>query len=165
MRWVLLSTALLITACATTPPPLATGPYATLDHADALSDAGRGQRVRWGGSIVATTPGEEESCFEIIAHPLDRRGRPLQTDTTAGRFMACAPGFFDPEVYRFGREVTIVGVVGEPRSGKIGEYTYHYPELAAEIVYLWPEREDRYWDYYPDPFWYPYWPYYHRPWW
>jgi len=167
MRWFLLSTLLLVMACATPPPPLAAGPFATLDHAEALTDQGRGQRVRWGGSLVATTPGEEETCFEIIGHPLDRQGRPYQTDTTAGRFMACTPGFFDPAVYRFGREMTVVGVVEEPRSGKIGAYAYHYPKLGAETVYLWPERPDRYWDdyYYPDPFWYPYWPHYHRPWW
>jgi outer membrane lipoprotein len=169
-RLVLLCAILLLgTACVTTPPALSAGPYATLGHAQALSDVGRGQRVRWGGSIVTTTPGKEESCFEIIAHPLDRQGRPLQTDTSAGRFMACAPGFFDPAVYRFGREVTVVGTVEAPRSGKIGDYTYHYPRIAAEIVYLWPERYERYWDdyYYPDPFWFPYWYrpyYYYRPW-
>jgi outer membrane lipoprotein len=159
---------LVFMACATTPPPLAGGPYATVDHRAALDQAARGERVRWGGTIVVTTPDEEETCFEIIDHPLDGQGRPRQTDQTAGRFMACAPGFFDPGVYRLGREVTVVGVLAEPRTGKIGDHTYQYPRAVAEIVYLWPERVEDVWrPYYPDPFWYPYWyhPYYYRPWW
>jgi len=155
-------------ACATTPPPLAGGPFAAFDHQAALGDAARGERVRWGGKIVVTTPEAQETCIEIIDHPLDRQGRPRQTDHTAGRFMACAPGFFDPGVYRLGREITVVGVLGEPRTGKIGDHIYQYPQVLAETVYLWPERvEDAWGPYYPDLFWYPYpyWyypPYYHR---
>lgn len=170
---VLLS--LWVAACATPPAPLATGPFAAIDHRQALADAARGERVRWGGSVVKTTPQEEETCFEIVAHPLDRNGRPRATDTTAGRFVACAPGFFDPAVYRLGRELTVVGRVAEPEGGRIGDHPYRYPKLAAETVYLWPERRDEYgypWypGWYPDPFWYgpwygpPYpWPrYYYR---
>jgi outer membrane lipoprotein len=155
---------LLSTACATTPAPLANGPFTTLDHQAALGDAARGVKVRWGGTIVVATPAEEETCLEIIDHPLDRQARPRQTDRTAGRFIACAPGFFDPGVYRLGREVTVVGVLGEPRTGKIGDHSYQYPQVRAETVYLWPERAEETWGYYPDPFWYPYWyhPYYYR---
>ncbi len=166
---------LLLAACATPPAPLASGPFAAIGHQQALAEVARGERVRWGGSVVKTTPQEEETCFEIVAHPLDRRGRPRSTDTTAGRFVACAPGFFDPAVYRLGRELTVIGRVAEPEEGRIGDHPYRYPKLTAETVYLWPERRVEYgspWypGWYPDPFWYgpwygpPYpWPrYYYR---
>jgi outer membrane lipoprotein len=60
--------------------------------------------------------------------------------------------------------------VDTPEAGKVGEYSYRYPRLVAEVVHLWPERVEDYPSYY-DPFWYPhpywgYWPYGHyRPWW
>ena len=161
---------LLTAACATAPAPIATGPFAAIGHQQALTDAALGERVRWGGTLVKTTPGKEETCFEIVAHPLDRSGRPQDTDTTTGRFVACSPGFFDPAVYRLGREVTVVGAVAQPEEGRIGDHPYRYPKLNAETVYLWPERREEYYGpgWYRDPFWYaPYyspwypWPYYY----
>jgi len=160
---------LWVAACVTPPEPLATGPFAAIGHQQALADAALGERVRWGGTVVKTTPGKEETCFEIVAHPLARSSRPRATDTSAGRFVACAPGFFDPAVYRLGREVTVVGRVAKPEQGRIGEHPYRYPKLAAETIYLWPERREEYGpSWYPDPFWYPSyygpwypWPYYY----
>lgn len=152
----------LLAACATPPAPLATGPFAAIDHQQALTAAALGARVRWGGRVVQATPRAEETCFELVAHPLDQTGRPRATDTTNGRFVACAPGFFDPAVYRLDREVTVVGRVAAPEEGRIGDHPYHYPKLAAETVYLWPERREEYGPpLYPDPFWYS--PYY-GPW-
>jgi len=153
---------LLFAACASPPPPLASGPFAVVDHMQAVSGVARGTRVRWGGTVVATTPRAAETCFEIVAHPLDRTGRPYATDTTAGRFIACAAGFFDPAVYRLDREVTVVGTVAEAEEGRIGEFPYRYPKLTASTVYLWPERHAEYGPtWYPDPFWTPS---YYGPW-
>ena len=43
---------------------------------------------------------------------------------------------------------------------RIGEYDYNYPRVAADVVYLWPERRDD--DYFhTDPFW----PAYRPFWW
>jgi len=159
----------VLAACATPPTPLAGGPFAAVGHQQALVDGALGERVRWGGTVVKAMPKEEETCFELVAHPLDRSGRPRATDTTDGRFVACAPGFFDPAIYRLGREVTVVGRVAEPERGRIGDHPYRYPKLAAETVYLWPERREEYGPpWYPDPYWYsPYygpwypWPYYY----
>lgn len=155
--WLPIIVGLLLAACASTPPPLAGGPFAEVGHEQALGEEGLGAEVRWGGSIVTVTPEEQQTCFEVISHPLDRRGRPRDTDTTAGRFLACAEGFFDPAIYTYGREVTVVGRVVAPETGKVGGYTYRYPRLAAETVYLWPERlADDWGGYYWGPYWYPY---------
>ena len=39
-----------------------------------------------------------------------------------------------------GREVTITGQVDGHEDRKVGEYDYRYPRLAADVLFLWPER-------------------------
>ena len=151
-------------ACAKPPTMLSGGPFAEISVLEAQTRDLAGQRVRWGGSIVVTTPERDATCFEIVSRPLDREARPRRTDQSDGRFLACANGFFDPAVYAAGREATVVGALQTPTVGKIGEYEYRYPRVAAEHVFLWPKREpvEPYYVYgpWPDPFWYPFW----RPW-
>lgn len=150
----------LVSACAKPPAPLA-GTYAEISLRDVQQRGLAGQRVRWGGAIVATTPEKDETCFEILQRPLDAQARPRHTDESDGRFIACALGFYDPAVYANGREVTIIGTLQEAQVRKIGEHEYRYPTVAAEKVYLWPQRERSpayyYYPPWPDPFWYPAW--------
>ena len=155
-------------ACATPPAVLSRGTFAEVTVQGAQATDLSGQRVRWGGSIVVTTPEKDQTCFEVVSRPLDRRARPRLTDQSDGRFLACAPGFFDPAVYAAGREITVVGSLQTSTMRQIGEYEYRYPRVAAEEVFLWPKREPipPYYFYgppygpWPDPFWYPMW----RPW-
>ena len=35
-----------------------------------------GNRVRWGGEIIKTEPGPQETCFYLMSHPLDSQARP-----------------------------------------------------------------------------------------
>ncbi|HVO26584.1 MAG TPA: Slp family lipoprotein [Candidatus Margulisiibacteriota bacterium] len=158
--WLLL-VACALGACAQPPPMLSGGPFSEVSVLDAQARDLTGQRVRWGGSIVATTPEKDETCFEIVSRPLDREARPRRTDESDGRFLACAQGFFDPAVYAAGREATVVGTLETTTVGKIGEYDYRYPRVAAEHVFLWPKREpvEAYYVYgpWPDGFWYPLW--------
>jgi len=145
------------------PPPALRdgGTFADITVAQAQQYELSGQHVRWGGTIVKVTPHENQTCLEIVSRPLDDEARPIATDETFGRFLACSSGFYDPEVYREGRKVTIVGTLESSVVGKIGELSYHYPKVAAETVYLWPKLPPRY-IYQPiDPFWSPY---YYGPW-
>ncbi|MCL5801227.1 MAG: Slp family lipoprotein, partial [Gammaproteobacteria bacterium] len=90
----------LLTACATTPPAALQGTFSTLTPQQTLMQAATGQSVRWGGEIIQTLPGKDETCFEIIARPLDSTARPILGDNAQqGRFIACSQGFYDPEVY------------------------------------------------------------------
>lgn len=150
------------------PPAALRGSHEAVTVRDAQSKPATGARVRWGGKIAAVSTRAEETCFEIVSHPLDAAARPRETDETEGRFVACAAGFFDPAIYEVGREVTVVGTLTESVDGKIGERPYRFPRLAAEHVHLWPKREPTV-IYRPvyDPFWYPYWwgPRYRRGWW
>lgn len=169
-RWASLCLLLIVlAACATVPQSLSGGLFADVTPASAQSDHDIGQRVRWGGNIVTVEPAKNETCLEVVSRPLDSSARPQETDRTAGRFIACVRGFYDPAVYAQGREVTIIGTLQSAIVRKVGEYDYRFPRVSADAVHLWPMRE-RYerWPpyYYADPFWYGPWPYWHRyPYW
>src|SRR5262249_22563272 len=164
-RSVLLVVLLSLAACARPPAPLQ-GAFSPLATGAALQPGTVGEHVRWGGQIVSTTPQNESTCFEVVSKPLDQRARPRWTDQTDGRFVACAPGFYDPSVYEPGREITVAGRVEAPTNGKVGAADYTFPSMLADTVYLWPKRVPRQLAYYP--YWGPY-PYWYGgwggPWW
>lgn len=150
-----------LAGCASIPAPLA-GEYPDF-YPDQVTDRSLGAEVRWGGVVLETEPTSDETCLEIMAANLDRSFRPVPSDHTRGRFLACRDGFLDPAIFREGREVTVVGYLNERMPGRIGEFEYRYPVLDARVVYLWPERPETvyvhhypgYWGYY-DPWWGPY---------
>jgi outer membrane lipoprotein len=159
-------------ACVKPPLQLDVGPLPETTLEQARSDAYVGRRVRWGGELVTTKPGKQETCFEIVQRPLDGEARPRETDDSLGRFVACANGFYDPAIYAPGREITVLGTVREPVTDTIGEYEYSYAKVAAEEIYLWPKRSRRSrvyyahdpWPYYYGPYYYgPHYPYYPGP--
>lgn len=138
----ILVVALTLTACATAPQPLQ-GQFSTLLPDEAAKRETTGELVRWGGRIVSVEPRSQSSCFEIVAAPLNSNGRPQKVDRSEGRFIACRGGFYEPEVFQAGREITISGRIDGFETRKIGAYDYHYPRVAADVIYLWPERRDR----------------------
>lgn len=157
-------------ACATVPAPLA-GTYPALLPSQAAQGGAGGTQVRWGGEIIKTKPEAHNTCFFVLSRALDSQARPLSGGASQGRFMACHSGFYDPEVFTKGREVTFTGTVHGIVSHMVGEYDYAYPRLDAQTVYLWPKRP-RYVRYgYSDPFYDPFWgpigpwynPWYYRP--
>ena len=99
-------------ACATMPQPLQ-GNYANVPTSAAQQGGAGGEQVRWGGEIIKTEPGPQETCFYILARPLDSQARPTQGNSgeSQGRFVACHAGFYDPEVFTRGRELTVTGTL------------------------------------------------------
>jgi outer membrane lipoprotein len=162
---ILLVASLALGACATAPKPLQ-GEFPSSSPQESIAD---GSRVRWGGSIIAVEPKQDVTCFQVLSKDLGTNGRPRLGDGNAGRFLACRNGFYDPAVFGTGREITVVGNLSGSETRKIGDYDYPLPRIAADVVYLWPERisPDSY--YGPDPFFYPGWygsfyaPIYWRP--
>jgi outer membrane lipoprotein len=149
------TTALGLAACATVPQPL-NGQFQQVAPANAA--AANGTHVRWGGRIVATEPGPQETCIYALARPLDSSARPSMRGDSMGRFVACHSGFYDPEVFAKGREVTITGTLDGTITRKVGEYDYPYPKIDADVIYLWPRERPMQAGYYRDPFWYdPFW--------
>lgn len=151
-----------LAACATVPQPLQ-GTYTQVTSVSAQqeSNGASGAQVRWGGQIIETKPGPQETCFYVLQRPLDDQARPKEENSnseTQGRFVACRAGFYDPEVFSRGRDITVTGVIQGNMSEKIGDYNYAYPRVEANVVYLWPHRVvTNYGPGWYDPFWGPYW--------
>ncbi len=149
----------LLGGCASIPKPLE-GTYTDVSTASAQQGGAGGTHVRWGGQIIKTEPGAQQTCFYLMSRPLDGQARPEggNTGDNQGRFVACRSGFYDPEVFTRGREVTVTGTLHGTVSEKVGDYDYAYPRVDADVVYLWPKRSVMvgYPGYY-DPFWGPGW--------
>jgi len=133
--------ALTIAGCATTPSQLQ-GQFSTLDPQQAAAQQAPGETVRWGGRIVDVHTEKLFTCFEVVGAPLDSSGRPREVDDSNGRFLACRDGFYEPEVFKNGRELTVSGKIDGYETRKVGDYDYRYPRVAADVVYLWPERSE-----------------------
>jgi len=150
----------LLGGCATVPQPLQ-GNYANVTTTAAQQGGAGGTQVRWGGEIIKTEPGPQQTCFYLLSRPLDQQARPKAgTDgDSQGRFVACREGFYDPEVFTRGREMTVTGTLHGTVSQKVGEFDYAYPRVEADVVYLWPKRQLVQRAYYGpgfyDPFWGP----------
>jgi len=144
-----------LSACTSIPTQLE-GDYAAISPARVQPDT-FGSSVRWGGIIIDAKNEENRTCFEVLSRELDKYMRPKIEDRTAGRFIACKDGFFDPEVFAKGREVTLVAAIEGIEEHKIDDFNYRYPVLKVNDLVLWEERQEVlvYRDYY-DPFWYPY---------
>jgi outer membrane lipoprotein len=140
---------LLACACAKPPKDLA-GEYARVSVTEAQAAPRSGEAVRWGGKVVSMRPEKSQTCFEIAAFKLDDQARPLPSDESPGRFIACAPYYYEPSVYVPGREVTVVGALHGTTVRKVGDYDYTFPRVDATTVYLWPERPQA-----PPSPWYP----------
>jgi outer membrane lipoprotein len=135
---------LALSACATLPPEPLRGEYTKITPAEAQSKDYTDATTVWGGVIAKTTPMQGQTCFEVVSTPLDSQLRPRELrEESAGRFMACRAGFYDPAVFAMNREVTFVGRVNGYSDQKIGDYTYRYPKMDAQTIYLWGKR-DRY---------------------
>jgi outer membrane lipoprotein len=133
--------AALLAGCATQPKPLQ-GAYAPLSAQDAAVGDHAGTLVRWGGRIIRTEPGKDRTCFEVLSMPLGADGRPREGgDQSLGRFQACRPGFYDPALFQPEREVTFTGRIDGYEQRNVAAYAYRFPRLAADVVYLWPERQ------------------------
>ncbi|HET9482970.1 MAG TPA: Slp family lipoprotein [Xanthomonadales bacterium] len=170
-RLALVALAVLATAgCASAPRPLQ-GEYLSGSPERGYAD---GERVRWGGEIISVETRAAETCFQVLSRELSESARPRRGDTSAGRFLACREGFYDPAVFTEGREVTVNGRVAGRETRRIGDYDYPLPRIAADVVYLWPERplfDDYAYRYHRGPFLYPGWgwygphyPIWYRPW-
>jgi outer membrane lipoprotein len=133
--------ALALAGCVTTPAPLQ-GAYSPVFPSEAAARGATGEHVRWGGQVVAVHNAASESCFEVVGKELSGDGRPLVRDRSEGRFIACRAGFYDPAVFTAGREITIAGSISGFETRRIDQYDYRYPRVAADVVYLWPQRKD-----------------------
>lgn len=150
----MITTLALLGACASSPTifnqPMPGAP--SLSDVNKDIEKHKGSRVRWGGVIASVKNRQDETWVELVQYQLDRRGRPIDSDSQ-GRFFLKFGGFLEPKEYEVGREITAVGEVTETVTQKIGEHNYVYPVVSvnsAEFV-LWNELHS-YYDPYPYPY-------------
>jgi len=158
---------LAVSACTTVPEQIQ-GEFADVSPARA-DELATGSRVRWGGTILTTQVKGKSTCFEILSRELDKYLRPRVEDRTAGRFIACKAGFYDPEVFTRGREVTVTGTLRGVETRPVETFDYRYPVLDADELVLWQKRRSvvvyrGYHDPWFSPYWGPYWGSYWGPW-
>jgi outer membrane lipoprotein len=139
--------------CAMPPAALRGGPFAPVSPADASSGVPASEPVRWGGAIAEVRPARDRTCLLIVDFPLDDRARPVRGDQTGGRFLACAQGFLDPEVYAPERLATVAGWLAGTSDEKVGEYAYAAPVVDAYAVHLWPKQPEVVYAWGPGPYW------------
>ncbi len=100
-------------------------------------DAFRGTWVMAGGIIIETRNTRDGTSVEVLERPLDRHGRPIDTDVSAGRFIIWSPGFLDPAVYPPGKPISVIGEVSGQEVRPLGEMHYRYPVLDAKELHAW----------------------------
>ena len=134
-------------------------------------DEHKGKTVVLGGVIVGLANKREGSLLEVYQTAMDQQGKPVNLDSSAGRFFALYQGLLESEIYRKGRRVTLAGVVQGEKIMKLGEIDYRYPYIVIKEIHLWKEEKPLRYEPYPwgfwDPWWHPWypWPYpYHRCW-
>lgn len=167
--------ALMLGGCSTIPETISTpvdGPTVNEARADPRANAGR--RVRWGGTVSEVSNLAQRTVITVVSRPLTGSGEPLADRAAQGRFLAEVGRFLDPEEYKSGLRITVVGRFTGIRQDRIGEYLYDYPVVQVQHLYTWrepvPRSRYRDWPYYrPWPYWHdPYWPYHrgypHYPW-
>lgn len=135
----LLFASLLLSVGCTSIPVQLEGDYTSLT-AENVTEQDIKTTVRWGGIVLETRPEEDFTCFEILSRQLNKSMRPVHSDQADGRFIACKPGFYDPEVFEKGREVTLTGEILYMDIRKVGEFDYHYPVVDIDFMSLWPVR-------------------------
>lgn len=97
----------------------------------------KGTWVMLGGVIIASKNSKEGTLIEILQRPLETDGRPLQTDSTEGRFLVQSDTFLDSAVYHEGRLVTVVAEVIGRKELPLDDVMYPYPFLMMKDLHLW----------------------------
>ncbi len=140
VRLIVITALLFLSACA---PPFSRSVLDQVDRTitfrDLRSDPERykGKLVMLAGVIVEVRNAREGTLIEVLQRPAGRRGQPLETDSTEGRFIISTDQFLDAAVYHQGRLITVVGQAAGLKIQPLGEIEYRYPVITAKELHLW----------------------------
>jgi outer membrane lipoprotein len=127
-------------ACA---PPFAKGSLEKVDRSISFRelqrdpDTFKGRWVMLAGVIIEAKNTKEGTSIEVLEKPMDRQGRPYETDVTEGRFIITTDRYLDAAVYHRGRRIAVVAEVAGRKLLPLGEIEYQYPVVVAKELHLW----------------------------
>jgi outer membrane lipoprotein len=98
----------------------------------------KGKQVLWGGIILRVTNLANSTLIEMLAYPLDNRGKPQRDEAPLGRFRLEQSGFLEPAFYTKGKLLTVTGAVLRTETEKVGESQQTWPVVSAKELYAWP---------------------------
>jgi outer membrane lipoprotein len=149
----------LLAGCATAPPPTATPNYAPppdpvspairraprgnlqLAEARQALAAYAGERVRWGGTVIAAEHDALGTRIEVQEHPLDQFGQPMRFKPSSGRYLVQADQSLDLDRYKQGREVTIAGTLRQGLLQSLAKPPTRLPVVEAREYMAWNNSE------------------------
>jgi outer membrane lipoprotein len=100
-----------------------------------------GKRVLFGGVIVVARNLEDGTELEIVQKNLESYGNLEAGDYSGGRFLFFSKDYLEPEIYASGRELIGVGKVAGKKSRNIGDYSYNFPIIEVEELYLLDDKK------------------------
>lgn len=135
----------LLASCANTPDFDTTQVDESLTPQSVVAEPGHslGKTALWGGTILNTQNLKDSTHIEVLAYPLNTYKRPLLDSKPLGRFIIHHPGYVEPATYAPGRELSVLGKVGESQSGNVGDSTYTYAVIKSERLHLWSKDGGR----------------------
>lgn len=135
---------LLVSACSIIPEQVRTDNESSLiTYAEAKKSLGMhlNKNARWGGVIANIENKKEFTVLEVVNFNLHSSSKPIGGNDSAGRFKVYYKGLLDPVIYKKGKKITALGIIGTPEKSLIGELEYEFPVLMTSGVYLWDDVE------------------------
>ncbi len=136
----------LLTACASAPPFERDANYKPQPYPRDIilkDPLPVGDRLVWGGEVIALENLKDRTRIEILAYPLDARRRPMLDEPSQGRFLVEQAGYLEATDFPPRRLVTVYGTLQRQITGKVGEAAYQYPLLEAAKIHRWSLTEPR----------------------
>ncbi len=98
-----------------------------------------GKTVLLGGKIIDSTASSTRSELIVLQLPPDQSGRPLDEDRSEGRFIIRSERFLDPEIFKKGVILTMVGTLTGVDTRAVGQFAYTYPVFQEVEVKVQPK--------------------------
>lgn len=96
-----------------------------------------GQVVHLGGKIIEAAAGSGRSEVRVLQLPLDWQGRPVEGDRSDGRFVLRSTDFLDPEVFKAGSLISVVGRLAGSDIRPVGSFPYRHPVIVPIETRHW----------------------------
>lgn len=148
---VFITIAILLSGCSHIPETIRHAPSHDIHLQDTKNNFSKhqNQMVRWGGTLIDVVNKENETTLQILAFPLNYKGRPDLSAAAQGRFLVKTNEFLDPAVYTTGSELTVTGRLVDENNRKVGQKVLQLPVIELQQIYLWPEYRQNYCGYSP----------------